>query len=140
MLAQRIEQGIGRGARGAGDYCVVLMIGSDLAGWIAKKANFKYLTNATRAQLEMGAEISSEVSDFNDLGQTIYRSISRDQGWVEYHAETLAELVDEVPSESNEFIQAGGERKAFNLWFDGYHEQAIARIEKLFHLILSIHK
>jgi replicative superfamily II helicase len=131
MLAQRIEQGIGRGARGAGDYCVVLMIGSDLAGWIAKKANFKYLTNATRAQLEMGAEISSEVSDFNDLGQTIHRSISRDQGWVEYHAETLAELVDEVPSESNEFIQAGGERKAFNLWFDGYHEQAIARIEKI---------
>jgi hypothetical protein len=36
MLAQRIEQGIGRGARGAGDFCVVVICGSDLASWLAK--------------------------------------------------------------------------------------------------------
>lgn len=36
MLAQRIEQGIGRGARGSGDHCVVILAGADLAGWIAK--------------------------------------------------------------------------------------------------------
>lgn len=131
MLAQRIEQGIGRGARGAGDYCVVLLVGSDLAGWIAKDANFKFLTNATRAQLEMGAEISKEVADFNDLGQTIIRSFNRDQDWVEYHAETLAELVEETTTDENSFLQAGGERKAFNLWADGYHEQAITKIERL---------
>lgn len=61
MLAQRIEQGIGRGARGAGDHCVVLLAGADIAAWIAKNANFRFLTNATRAQLEMGSEISKEV-------------------------------------------------------------------------------
>lgn len=71
MLAQRIEQGIGRGARGAGDHCVVLLLGSDLAGWIAKDANFKLLTSATRAQLEMGSTVSKEVSDVNDLTNTI---------------------------------------------------------------------
>jgi replicative superfamily II helicase len=130
MLAQRIEQGIGRGARGAGDHCVVLLAGSDLAGWIAKNANFKFLTNATRAQLEMGAEISKEVTDLNDLAQTMLRSYNRDQGWIEYHAETLAELVDETSQDKSGFMQAAGERKAFNLWSDGYHEQAIAKIEK----------
>lgn len=130
MLAQRIEQGIGRGARGAGDYCVVLLVGSDLAGWIAKNANFKFLTNATRAQLEMGAEISKEVTDLKDLAQTMSRSYNRDQGWIEYHAETLAELVDETYPDRSGFIQAGGERKAFNLWADSYHEKAITKIEK----------
>lgn len=130
MLAQRIEQGIGRGARGAGDHCVVLLAGSDLAGWIAKDANFKFLTSATRAQLEMGAEISKEVSDLKDLAQTIKRSFERDKGWVEYHAETLAELVDEDAPDKLRFIQAAGERKAINLWHDGYHEKAIAKIEK----------
>lgn len=130
MLAQRIEQGIGRGARGAGDFCVVLLIGSDLAGWIAKNANFKFLTNATRAQLEMGAEISKEVTDLKDLAQTMTRSYSRDHGWVEYHAETLAELVDETATDKSGFIQAGGERKAFNLWADGYHEKAITKVER----------
>ncbi|QLE09951.1 DEAD/DEAH box helicase [Pseudoalteromonas shioyasakiensis] len=131
MLAQRIEQGVGRGARGAGDYCVVIMVGSDLAAWIAKKNNFKYLTNATRAQLQMGAEISSEVSSFEDLATTIHRSIIRDQDWVEYHAETLADLVGETVNDSSEFIQASGERKAFNLWYDGYPDKAISRIEKV---------
>lgn len=130
MLAQRVEQGIGRGARGAGDHCVVLLAGSDLAGWIAKNANFKFLTNATRAQLEMGAEISKEVIDLKDLAQTMLRSYNRDQEWIEYHAETLAELVDETSHDKSGFFQAAGERKAFNLWSDSYHEQAIAKIEK----------
>lgn len=130
MLAQRIEQGIGRGARGAGDYCVVLLVGADLAGWIAKDANFKFLTSATKAQLEMGAEISKEVSDTKDFAQTIKRSFERDQGWVEYHAETLAELTDEDESDESRFTQAAGERKAMNLWHDGNHEKAITKIEK----------
>lgn len=130
MLAQRIEQGIGRGARGSGDHCVVLLAGADLAGWIAKDANFRFLTSATKAQLEMGAEISKEVSDLKDLAQTIKRSFYRDKGWVEYHAETLAELVDEEAPDELRFIQAAGEREAINLWFDGYHEQAIVKIEK----------
>ncbi len=31
MMAQRIEQGIGRGIRGTSDMCIVIIIGSDLA-------------------------------------------------------------------------------------------------------------
>jgi Holliday junction resolvase len=130
MLAQRIEQGIGRGARGAGDHCVVLLAGSDLAAWIAKDANFRFLTSATRAQLEMGTEISKEVKDLKDLAQTIKRSFDRDKGWTEYHAETLAELLDEDAPDDLRFRQAATERKVINLWYDSYHEQAIARIEK----------
>jgi Rad3-related DNA helicase len=33
-VAQRIEQGIGRGARGAGDYCVVIVTGKTLTSWL----------------------------------------------------------------------------------------------------------
>ena len=130
MLAQRIEQGIGRGSRGSGDHCVVLLTGSDLSAWISKKANFEFLTSTTKAQLEMGAEISKEVKDLNDLAQTIQRSYERDKDWVEYHAETLAELVvDDIPDELR-FEQAAIERKVVNLWQDGYNEQAIAKIGK----------
>jgi replicative superfamily II helicase/Holliday junction resolvase len=130
MLAQRIEQGIGRGARGAGDHCVVLLAGADLAAWIAKDANFRFLTSATRAQLEMGAEISKEVRDLKGLALTIQRSFDRDKAWTKYHAETLAELVDEDTPDALRVGLAAAERKAVNLWHDGYHEQAIAKIEK----------
>lgn len=130
MLAQRIEQGIGRGARGSGDHCVVVLLGSDISGWIAKDANFQFLTSPTKAQLEMGADVSKEVRDLKDLAHTIKRSYDRDEDWVEYHAETLAELVDEntVNYKHKDSISAI-ERKAFNLWHDGYPQNAIARIE-----------
>ena len=131
MLAQRIEQGIGRGARGSGDHCVVLLAGTDLAAWIAKDANFRFLTSATRAQLEIGAEISREVKDRRDLAGTIKRSFQRDGEWTEYHAESLAELVGEESADDLLFKVAVGERKALKLWQDGYHENAIAKIEKM---------
>ncbi len=131
MLAQRIEQGIGRGARGAGDHCVVLLVGSDLAGWIAKDANFKLLTSATRAQLEMGSTVSKEVKDVNDLANTITLSIQRDAGWVEYHAATLAENVRQDAPDPQRFDVAAAERKAFNNWTDGYHDKAIAKLDQM---------
>lgn len=130
MLAQRIEQGIGRGARGSGDHCVVVLAGADLAGWIAKDANLKFLTSATRAQLEMGESISKEVKDVRGLVQTVKQSFDRDSAWTKYHAETLAELVDNDTGDQPRIDQATVERKAFTLWLDGYHEQAISKLEK----------
>ncbi|WP_026067653.1 DEAD/DEAH box helicase [Pusillimonas noertemannii] len=130
MLAQRIEQGIGRGGRGSGDHCVVVLVGSDLAGWIAKDANFRLLTSATRAQLDMGSTVSKEVKDLKELAKTISMSYDRDPNWVEYHAETLAEGVESERLNPNRFDLAAAERKAFNLWADGYHDKAIARLDK----------
>jgi len=130
MLAQRIEQGIGRGARGAGDHCVVVLSAPDLSGWVAKEANFRFLTSATRAQMRMGQDVSSTIVDVDDIYKTVERSLDRDQEWVEYHAETLAEMVEEDKPEPGRYEMASAERKAFNNWRDGYPERAVVRLEK----------
>lgn len=130
MLAQRIEQGIGRGARGSGDHCVVILAGPNLAGWISKDANFKFLTSATRAQLELGMEVSKEVENIKDMAATIKRSFDRDRDWIEYHAETLAEMVEVEAADKSRFQLASTERKALDLWHDGYHDNAIGRINR----------
>ncbi|RMN20577.1 hypothetical protein ALQ63_02239 [Serratia plymuthica] len=130
MLAQRIEQGIGRGARGSGDHCVVILAGADLAGWIAKDANFQLLTSATRAQLDIGSMVSKEVKDHKELAKTVATSFDRNPDWIEYHAETLAESLDQEPADPTHFEIADFERKAFNLWTDGYHDKAIAKLDK----------
>lgn len=129
-LAQRIEQGMGRGARGAGDYCVVLMTGKDLISWIGKTDNLKFLTSSTRAQLEMGKEISKNVSNKNDLAQTILSCVKRNKEWIEYHAETLAELVEPDNIDVDGLEQAAVERKSLRLWRDGYFEKAIVNVNK----------
>lgn len=130
MLAQRVEQGIGRGARGAGDFCVIVLLGADLAAWISKEANFRFLTSATKAQLEMGAEVSKEVEDLKDLVATVRRCLSRDSAWTQYYAETLAERVGEETRDDARLDHVTSERKAFDLWQSGYPEKAIARLEK----------
>ncbi len=128
LQAQRIEQGLGRGARGGGDYCVVLISGSSLVAWIAKEANFRYLTSATRAQLEMGAEVSRAVQSERELWDTIGKSTTRDAGWIQYHAETLADKISDVDLDARSFSMAAAERKVVNLWQDGHHESAIAKM------------
>ena len=130
ILAQRIEQGIGRGARGSGDHCVVLLASKDLAGWISKDANFRFLTSATKAQIEMGIKISKEIKDYNDLKNTIRQSYERDLSWTTYHAEMLPDLIDkETLEETEQFSLAAVERKAFDLWQDSFKEQAISKIQ-----------
>lgn len=129
-IAQRIEQGIGRGARGASDYCVVLLIGNDLSSWIAKKNNFNYLTTATKAQLNMGVEISKEVNSFEDLIELCKQCFDRDKEWQKYHAECLADETFQVSNDENLLKLACIERKAIGLWNDGLPQKAIEKIEQ----------
>lgn len=127
-LAQRIEQGIGRGARGANDYCIVVITGKDLIGWISKTANLRFLTSSTRAQLDMGAEISKSVTSSKELAETIEQCLTRAKEWTQYHAETLADAVGSTTLDAATLEQAALERRAFNWMRDGHFEKAISKL------------
>lgn len=129
-IAQRVEQGMGRGTRGSGDYCVVILTGNDLISWIGRSRNLKFLTSSTRAQLKMGAEISKNVIDKKDLANTVKMCLTRDKEWVEYHAVNLAELTGLETATEDQLGPAHIERKAFKLINQGYYEKAIHIIEK----------
>lgn len=130
MLAQRIEQGAGRGSRGSGDHCVVILHSHDLAGWVGRQKNFQFFTSPTQAQLDMGDEVSREITTYDELLETVQMCLNRDAGWTAYHAEKLADLVqDEVPDDER-LAHASSERKAIRLWRDGYHENAIRELRR----------
>ena len=77
LLAQRIEQGIGRGTRGAGDFCAVILMGNDLVAWIARTANLQILTSTTRVQLDIGHEISRSVKTVEEFRDTLLKCLKR---------------------------------------------------------------
>lgn len=130
MIAQRLEQGLGRGARGAGDHCAIILVGRDLSSWVSQKKNFRFLTDATRAQLEIGMNVSREIESLVDLSATIKKCLVRDSEWTTYHAETLDELVEDSDSRPpNVFAIPEAERYAFNFWENGQHEKAIGKLE-----------
>jgi len=129
-LAQRVEQGMGRAARGPGDYCVVIITGKDLIAWIGRTANMKFLTSSTRAQVEMGMEVSKDVKNSNSFAAAMNSCFSRDKEWIEYHAETLAESIVPEEIDLDSLNEANIEQKAFQLWRDGYYKKAIGKLEK----------
>ncbi|MCD8908181.1 DEAD/DEAH box helicase family protein [Staphylococcus arlettae] len=129
MIAQRIEQGIGRAARGSGDYCVVLLVGKKLSDWISQNRNFNMLTSATKSQLKIGENVSEAVEHPKDLVDTIIQSLERDEDWISHHNTNLSKLIDENTVEKN-FDLAKVERKSFDLWKNGYYGEAIDKLEK----------
>ncbi len=131
LLAQRIEQGIGRGTRGGADYCVIVLVGSKLVGWIGRKKNLDFLTASTRVQLKTGQEVSEAVTTPKEVGETIMKCLKRDPDWVAYHASELAEAAHAAPVDEFALKVAAVERKAFRLQRLGQYEKALAALEKL---------
>ena len=131
LLAQRVEQGIGRGTRGGADYCVVILTGEKLVGWIGRRANLDQLTASTRAQLRMGQEVSEEVTKSAEVLPTVMKCLQRDRDWVAYHASELAEAAKGAPVDNLALRIAGAERKAFQQQRLGQYEQALATLEQL---------
>lgn len=129
VQAQRIEQGIGRGARGSGDFCVVMLKGSDLTSWVAKESNFLLLTSPTKAQIEIGMQVSKEITDIDELEEIVLRCYNRDAEWISYHADALADLIADEKKDESRYYQTLAERKALNYWIDGYFSKAISTLE-----------
>ncbi|BAQ48059.1 DEAD/DEAH box helicase [Methylobacterium aquaticum] len=131
LLAQRIEQGIGRGTRGGADYCVIVLIGTKLVGWIGRKKNLDFLTASTRVQLKLGQEVSEAVATSKEVGDTILKCLRRDPDWVGYHASELADAANAAPIDLLALKVAAVERRAFRLQRLGQYEKALAAIEIL---------
>jgi hypothetical protein len=58
---QRIEQGMGRGVRSSQDHCVVILMGSRLTSRLHRSEARAMFSPATKAQLELGREITSQL-------------------------------------------------------------------------------
>ncbi|WP_052750583.1 DEAD/DEAH box helicase family protein [Acinetobacter sp. AG1] len=125
MIAQRVEQGIGRAARGGGDFCVVILIGEDLKSWISQSQNYEILTAPSKIQLEIGRQLSNIVSNESSLIDCFEQSLSRDIKWTTFHARTLAQKMDEMQDIESDVEPALTERKIFNYWIKNQHQLAL---------------
>jgi len=110
--AQKVEQGMGRGTRGAGDYCVVLLLGKDLVAWLGQNGTQRTLTPGTRAQVKLGQEIADHVSSPGDLVEAARQCLERDGEWQRTHAQHIGEA-GEVQGTAQLVAAGRVERRAF---------------------------
>lgn len=131
-IAQNIEQAMGRGTRGSGDYCVVALIGFDLCEWVNDNRHAVFLTPTTRAQIECGQGIMNEVKSAKDFVEVIDQGVNDDPDFAAYLSSYVADKVNDF-----EFVDDGMledfalcERKALNEWRKGRSGRAVELLKR----------
>jgi len=130
-IAQKIEQGIGRGTRGASDYCAVLLFGKELCEWVKTDRNAALFTTVTRAQITVGQQIidaMKEVDGKAEFESTVIQGVLGDEGFLDYCASQTAAIFKSAPenTESNDLLEiAVCMREAWRKWLDGDYSKAV---------------
>jgi len=93
-LAQRIEQGIGRAIRGVSDYCVVIIIGTDISAFFSENTKRGYLSNEAQRQIKIGEELAEELKKegpaLKAMENLIQNVLDRDPGWKAYYKNAMS--------------------------------------------------
>ena len=135
-MAQKIEQGLGRGVRGEKDYCAILIIGTDIVKFMRSTITNKYFSAQTRKQIEIGLEIAKmaqeeqteDSSSISSVISLIKQMLNRDEGWKEYYNEEMNTLEGEI-GEQNIYDQLIEEQKMEKLFSIGEYEKACCQMQ-----------
>lgn len=130
-IAQKIEQGMGRGVRGEKDYCAIILIGSDLVKFIRSERTRKYFSKQTQKQIEIGLEIAkseeaSQVEEgayIREMLSIIKQCIRRDADWKEYYKSEMDTICEEKESDGI-YVQLEKEKKIDKLFRVGDKQKA----------------
>ena len=106
---QKIEQGMGRGIRSNSDYCIVLLLGYDLAKITAKHKD--KFSEATKQQFELSEEVMEDCKNIEDIQTTIVQVLRRDENWIQAHNDRILNIEFKVNSLNIFSIEL---RKAYN--------------------------
>jgi len=136
-IAQKIEQGIGRGVRGEKDYCAILVIGSDIVRFMRSITTNKYFSAQTKKQIEIGLDIAKMAQEEHDAEDTpikqviglIKQMLKRDEGWKEYYVDAM-DSIEDMEGQSPIYDQLLEEANIEELYCNEEYEKASNAMQK----------
>lgn len=137
-IAQKIEQGLGRGVRGERDYCVIILTGSELVNTIRNKKTKKFFSLQTQNQIDIGIEITGFAKDdlkhnvdkMEVIKGLIRQSLKRDEGWKLYYNDRMSSISNKAKGERIlNVLQL--EKNAEVEYLQGEFEKAVSTLQKL---------
>ena len=137
LTARKIEQGLGRAVRGDKDYCVVILLGSNLIKKVKSKTSKKYFSPQTQKQIQIGLQVTEMVQEeivtgntFDSLRSVMNQCLRRDQGWKEFYAQEMGNLPEAIDNSSALKIFSA-EAIAAKKFGEGKYDEAVEVIQKL---------
>lgn len=96
-IARIVEQGMGRAVRGEKDYCVIVLIGSDLVRALQAPDQRDFFSDQTRTQIQLGKAIAEFAKEEIDAGKNpmtafnglVKQCLQRDAGWKDWYVEQM---------------------------------------------------
>jgi len=138
QLAQRIEQGIGRGIRSPNDWCVVVATGNKLTSFLSETAKSEFLSNETIEQIQIAKDLSDRMKEeeghkLNVIEKVIEQCINRDEGWREFYHDSMKKIKRNPPNEK--FLDIFKiEREAEINFQNRQFQKAVDTIRKIFNI------
>lgn len=96
-IARIVEQGMGRAVRGEKDYCVIVLIGSDLVRALQAPGQRDFFSDQTRLQIQLGKVITEFAREEIEAGKEpmtaftrlVKQCLQRDAGWKDWYVEQM---------------------------------------------------
>ena len=135
-IAQRIEQGMGRGVRSRADYCVVILTGKRLVAFITEVENQSFFADETKRQIEMGKDLSSilrnqSTNAYQAILDLVGQCLKRDQDWQRYHRDRLQESDRSREIDAASIALASSELRAWQFALKGQYGRAADEVGSL---------
>lgn len=134
QLAQRVEQGMGRAIRGSSDWCIVIVIGTNITSFLSETSKRIYLSNEAQLQIKIAEELIQEMKEegkrLGPVERLVNQCLMRDGGWKEFYRVRMSELVRDTPKKGN-LERALIEREAEMQYKLGQYSKAATIIQKI---------
>ena len=138
QIAQKIEQGMGRGVRSNGDYCLVILAGKDLLTFMADINNQQFFTEDTKRQIEIGKEITTILREqptspnpYQAILALVGQFMNRDPGWQQFYLNRFQDVQPAQDLDESYMSIANAELEAWKWASRDRYDQAAEIIEKL---------
>lgn len=137
-IAQKIEQGLGRGVRGERDYCVIILTGTELVRTIRSNKTRKFFSSQTQTQIDIGLEIAEIAKDelkptgnkIEVLRGLIRQCIKRDEGWKLFYVDKMNSSIV-APRENRVLNVLQLEKEAESQYLMGNYNKAVETIQTM---------
>lgn len=93
QIAQRIEQGAGRGIRSVEDYCAVLLMGKNLCAQVHNQGVREKFSPATKAQMDLSDMVAESAHSLTDIEMILENEfLDRASDWPQLSRHAVSQL------------------------------------------------